>query len=170
MEECGVVPMEEKTSPSRRKRLKMKKKALFRKSESSCCSHLRNNGNLIKSGSFSGCGNQITCNERHTSSDPSVLHIGHFANYETSTTSGADSEEERSRRLPGFRMGSKAAYLNLDRRDSSPGKNSLNAAEEQSSSLSEQAWDSYQVSRKLSQVVLSMVTINRLRYHSIINK
>lgn len=32
----------------------------------------------------------------------------------------------------------------LDLRDSSPGKSSLNAAEEQSSSLSEQAWDSYQ--------------------------
>lgn len=35
-------------------------------------------------------------------------------------------------------------YLPFDLRDSSPGKSSINAAEEQSSSLSEQAWDSYQ--------------------------
>lgn len=41
-------------------------------------------------------------------------------------------------------MGHKTAYLNFDSRDDSPGKNSLNTAEEQSSSLSEQAWDSYQ--------------------------
>lgn len=46
-------------------------------------------------------------------------------------------------RYPGFRSGLKS-HLPFDLRDSSPGKSSINAAEEQCSSLSEQAWDSYQ--------------------------
>lgn len=48
-------------------------------------------------------------------------------------------------RMPNFKLGSKTHYLKSELRDTSPGKSSLNAAEEQSSSLSEQAWDSYQV-------------------------
>lgn len=48
-------------------------------------------------------------------------------------------------RVAGCRLNSRGAYLNFDIRDSSPGKSSINAGEEQSSSLSEQAWDSYQV-------------------------
>lgn len=47
-------------------------------------------------------------------------------------------------RFPGCRNGSKLTYLPYDLRDNSPGKSSINAVEEQSSSLSEQAWDSYQ--------------------------
>lgn len=82
-------------------------------------------------------------NDRHTSSDPSAINFAHRGNCETSTTSGADSDEDRTRRFPGLR-GCSRLYLPLDLRDSSPGKSSVNAAEEQSSSLSEQAWDSYQ--------------------------
>lgn len=47
-------------------------------------------------------------------------------------------------RFPGCRNTPKLSYLPFDLRDNSPGKSSINAAEEQSSSLSEQAWDSYQ--------------------------
>lgn len=71
----------------------------FRKSESNvtCC----NNSpltRLTKSGSFSGCGNPGMNNDRHTSSDPSAIHFACYGNYETSTTSGADSDEDRMRR------------------------------------------------------------------------
>lgn len=59
-------------------------------------------------------------------------------------------------RLPNFKLGPtgivKGYYSTpksiLDR-DSSPEKSSLNTGEEQSSSLSEQAWDNYQVRKKI---------------------
>lgn len=62
------------------------------------CPLARQIGSLTKSGSFSGCGNPGVNNDRHTSSDPSAIHFAHYGNYETSTTSGADSDEDRMRR------------------------------------------------------------------------
>lgn len=44
-----------------------------------------------------------------------------------------------------FKIGEATTYLSQDIRDNSPSKSSIHNAEEQSSSLSEQAWDSYQV-------------------------
>lgn len=75
----------------------------FRKSESNvtCCNNsplAKQVGNLIKSGSFSGCGNPGVNHDRHTSSDPSAIYFTHYGNCDTSTTSGADSDEERVRR------------------------------------------------------------------------
>jgi hypothetical protein len=142
--------LQEKTSPNRRRRLKLKKKALCGKIElhapySPSVGNQKNRKLLIKSGSFSGCSTKLNYNERHTSSDPPAVDLYHHGKYETSTTSGADSEEDLSKRMPSFKLGSKTHYLNSNLRDSSPGKSSLNTPEEQSSSLSEQAaWDSYQ--------------------------
>ncbi|KAJ8926944.1 hypothetical protein NQ314_020796, partial [Rhamnusium bicolor] len=139
----------EKTSPIRRKKSKLKKKSLFGKSDT----HLlyspvaqKNRNLLIKSGSFSGYSTRFTNNDRHTSSDPPTGQICvHGIFCETSTTSGADSDEEFGKRIPNFKLGFKTRYLhNSELRDDSPGKSSLNTAEEQSSSLSEQAWDNYQ--------------------------
>lgn len=103
----------------------------------------------MKSGSFSGCSSKLLGNERNTASDPSVPCHEKGGHCETSTTSGAETDEEkRCRRLPVFKIGARANIFAENRRDSSsPGKSSLNTAEEQSSSLSEQAWDSYQVRR-----------------------
>ncbi|KAJ3639633.1 hypothetical protein Zmor_002979 [Zophobas morio] len=147
VEESAVL--QEKTSPNRRRRLKLKKKSLCGKLDVHApyspiaCPKTRNF--LIKSGSFSGCSTKINYNERHTSSDPPAVDSYHKGKYETSTTSGADSEEDHSKRMPTFKLGSKTHYLNPNLRNSSPGKSSLNTTEEQSSSLSEQAaWDSYQ--------------------------
>lgn len=76
---------------------------------------------------------------------------------ETSTTSGAESDEEFNRRLPLFKPGLKTRYLhNSEIRDDSPGKSSLNTTEEQSSSLSE-AWDNYQVRKRLKWRNLSLM-------------
>ncbi|XP_030748670.1 uncharacterized protein LOC115876834 [Sitophilus oryzae] len=136
----------EKTSPIRRKKSKLKKKALFGKSDPhllyspGTSRHHRNL--LIKSGSFSGYSLQKANHERHTSSDPSAVNYCQHVWGETSTTSGADSDEETRKRLPNFKIGTKQRYLhNSEIRDDSPGKSSLNATE--SSSLSE-AWDNYQ--------------------------
>ncbi|KAJ8923715.1 hypothetical protein NQ315_010296, partial [Exocentrus adspersus] len=138
----------EKTSPIRRKKSKLKKKTLFGKSDT----HLlyspaaqKNRNLLIKSGSFSGYSSRFTNNDRHTSSDPPTGPVCvHGIFCETSTTSGADSDEDFNRRVPNFKFGFKTRYLhNSENRDDSPGKSSLNVAEEQSSSLSE-AWDNYQ--------------------------
>lgn len=135
----------EKASPMRRKKSKLKKKALFGKSDP----HLlfspgtsRHRNLLIKSGSFSGYSLQKASHERHTSSDPSA--VNYFPNVwcETSTTSGAESDDELRKRMPNFKVGLKQRYLHgSEIRDDSPGKCSLNATE--SSSLSE-AWDNYQ--------------------------
>ncbi|KAJ8950265.1 hypothetical protein NQ318_021119 [Aromia moschata] len=127
----------EKTSPTRRKKSKLKKKNTVTQ---------KNRNLLIKSGSFSGYSTRFTNNDRYISSDPPTNQICvHGIFCETSTTSGADSDEDFSRRLPNFKVGYKTRYLHsAEMRDDSPGKNSLNAAEEQSSSLSEQAWDNYQ--------------------------
>lgn len=82
----------------------------MRKSEgnTSCCAsspiNSRQMGTLMKSGSFSGCGNKAINVERHTSSDPSVLHFGQYGNYDTSTTSGADSDDEKNRRYTVFKL------------------------------------------------------------------
>lgn len=71
----------------------------FRKSESNVtCCNSSPLARLTKSGSFSGCGNPGMNNDRHTSSDPSAIHFACYGNYETSTTSGADSDEDRMRR------------------------------------------------------------------------
>lgn len=115
----GAIFHEEKASPARRKRLKFKKKSYvsknenrktnvtllhnillqFRKSESNVtCCNSSPLARLTKSGSFSGCGNPGMNNDRHTSSDPSAIHFACYGNYETSTTSGADSDEDRMRR------------------------------------------------------------------------
>ncbi|CAH1969126.1 unnamed protein product [Acanthoscelides obtectus] len=139
----------EKTSPARRKKSKLKKKTLFGKSDThlSCGSVSQKHRNLlIKSGSFSGYStSRYLNNDRHSISDPPTSQTCTRGPCETSTTSGADSDEEFSRRVPNFKYGWKTRYLhNTDLRENSSGKNSLNATEEQSSSLSEQAWDNYQ--------------------------
>lgn len=105
----------------------------------------KNRNLLIKSGSFSGYSCQNAHNERNTCSDP-VANSYMLGCYETSTTSGAESDEEfTNRRMPIFKPGLKTRYLhNSEIRDDSPSKSSLNTTEEQSSSLSE-AWDNYQV-------------------------
>lgn len=101
------------------------------------------NGTLVKSGSFSGRSCIQLGNERHTVSDPSNMPFGVYG-VDTSTTSGADSDDDRrNKRLPQFKIGEKTSYLTTTIRGASPGKLSIKA-EEQSSSLSEQAWDSYQ--------------------------
>lgn len=61
------------------------------------CNH-KNRNLLIKSGSFSGCSTKQNYNERHTSSDPSTIECCNQGKYETSTTSGAESEEDLSKR------------------------------------------------------------------------
>lgn len=61
------------------------------------------------------------------------------------------------RRLPKFLLGPHTGVVKgycppnakLECRDSSPEKSNLNITEEQSSSLSEQAWDNYQVGKRL---------------------
>ncbi|KAG5898838.1 hypothetical protein JTB14_014269 [Gonioctena quinquepunctata] len=139
----------EKSSPIRKKKSKLKKKAVFGKSDT----HLlyspaaqKNRAHLIKSGSFPGCSTKTTNNDRNSSNDLFTSQISIQGGYcETSTTSGGDSEEDINKKMLIFKYGGKTRYLhNGDSRDDSPGKNSLNNGEEQSSSLSEQAWDNYQ--------------------------
>ncbi|KAL3289944.1 hypothetical protein HHI36_023327 [Cryptolaemus montrouzieri] len=143
IEDSNTILPEEKTSPNRRRRLKMKRKCNHKyqcsKSDERCL-----NNRLFKSSSYSGCSNAMNSNcERQTSSDPPSMSVHSFGKYDT-TTSGAETDDSFGKRVPVFKVGLKTDYLNPDIRDSSPGKSSLNTAEEQSSSLSEQAWDSYQ--------------------------
>ncbi|XP_045482564.1 uncharacterized protein LOC123686458 [Harmonia axyridis] len=143
IEDSNTILPEEKTSPNRRRRLKMKRKCSHKyqcsKSDERCL-----NSRLFKSSSYSGCSNAMNNNsERQTSSDPPSMSLHSFGKYDT-TTSGAETDDSFNKRLPSFKVGLKTNYLTSDVRDSSPGKSSLNTAEEQSSSLSEQAWDSYQ--------------------------
>lgn len=86
----------------------------FRKSESNvtCCNSSPLT-RLTKSGSFSGCGNPGMNNDRHTSSDPSAIHFACYGNYETSTTSGADSDEDRMRRQVSITIKTCAGHFNL---------------------------------------------------------
>ncbi|XP_044765363.1 uncharacterized protein LOC123321698 isoform X2 [Coccinella septempunctata] len=143
IEDSNTILPEEKTSPNRRRRLKMKRKCTHKyqcsRSDGRCL-----NNRLFKSSSYSGCSNAMNGNsERQTSSDPPSMSLHSFGKYDT-TTSGAETDDSINKRLPTFKVGLKTNYLTSDIRDSSPGKSSLNTAEEQSSSLSEQAWDSYQ--------------------------
>ncbi|CAG9759324.1 unnamed protein product [Ceutorhynchus assimilis] len=135
----------EKTSTIRRKKSKLKKKALFGKSDPyllcSPGSHRQHRNLLIKSGSFSGYSQPNSVHERHSSSDPSAMNQCAHA-YDVSTTSGADSEDDSRQRMPNFKIGLKQKYLcGPETRDGSPGKCSLNTVE--SNSLTE-AWDNYQ--------------------------
>lgn len=62
--------------------------------------------------------------------------------------------------MPVFKIGEATTYLTVDGRDNSPGKSSLNNTEEQSSSLSEQAWDSYQVNYFIFFVIIPFNVYN----------
>ncbi|CAG9816482.1 unnamed protein product [Phaedon cochleariae] len=139
----------EKSSPIRKKKSRLKKKTAFGKSDT----HLLYNPaaetirtHLIKSGSFPGYSSHLTNNDRTADNDLVTGHISIQGVYcDTSTTSGADSEEDNNTSTVNFKYGEKTRYLHgVDSRDDSPGKISLKNAEEQSSSLSEQAWDNYQ--------------------------
>ncbi|XP_076260904.1 klarsicht [Rhynchophorus ferrugineus] len=135
----------EKCSPMRRKKSKLKKKALFGKSDPHLLYSPGTNRHprhvLIKSGSFSGYSLERANQERHSTSDPSAVNYCPQAWAETSTTSGAESDEDLRKRMPNFKIGPKRFLHTSEMRDDSPGKCSLNATE--SSSLSE-AWDNYQ--------------------------
>ncbi|KAK5639335.1 hypothetical protein RI129_011827 [Pyrocoelia pectoralis] len=151
MEEGGTILVEHNSTPARRRRLKLRKKSSSRrKGLNEPCAPIENTrervGRLIKSGSFSGSSYKISSNERHTSSDPSTIHYGHQGLYTLSNyTSDAETDEDRHNKgIPIFKIGEATNYLTTNRRENSPGKISLNNTEEQSSSLSEQAWDSYQ--------------------------
>ncbi|KAK9889454.1 hypothetical protein WA026_004722 [Henosepilachna vigintioctopunctata] len=142
IEDSNTILPEEKTSPNRRRRMKTKRKCNHKfqcnKSDERCL-----NNRLFKSSSYSGCSNAMNGHsDRQTSSDPPSMSLHSFGKYDT--TSGADTDDSIGKRGPTFKVGQKTNYLNPEVRDSSPGKSSLNTAEEQSSSLSEQAWDSYQ--------------------------
>ncbi|XP_031347043.1 uncharacterized protein LOC116173581 isoform X1 [Photinus pyralis] len=151
MEEGGTILVEHNSTPARRRRLKLRKKSSSRrKGLNEPCASIENTrervGRLIKSGSFSGSSYKISSNERHTSSDPSTIHYGHQGLYTLSNyTSDAETDEDRHNKgIPIFKIGEATNYLTSNARENSPGKISLNNTEEQSSSLSEQAWDSYQ--------------------------
>ncbi|KAK4871667.1 hypothetical protein RN001_015791 [Aquatica leii] len=151
MEEGGTTLVEHNNTPARRRRLKLRKKSSSRrKGLNEPCAANENTreriGRLIKSGSFSGSSLKIANSERHTSSDPSTIHHGHQGLYALSNyTSDAETDEDRNNKgIPIFKIGEATNYLTSNTRENSPGKVSLNNAEEQSSSLSEQAWDSYQ--------------------------
>ncbi|KAH1023012.1 hypothetical protein HUJ04_012302 [Dendroctonus ponderosae] len=136
----------EKSSPMRRKKTKLKKKALFGKSDThllySPGTSRQHRHFLIKSESFSGYSLQKSSHEQHSTSDPSTVNHSYYTGCEASTTSGAESEDDSRKRVPNFKVGLRQRYLcSGEMRDDSPGKNSLNATE--SSSLSE-AWDNYQ--------------------------
>ncbi|XP_025835588.1 uncharacterized protein LOC108733798 isoform X2 [Agrilus planipennis] len=152
MEECGAAVLEERTSPNRRKRLKLKRKSSSKRRSEVNDQYCLNTASLIhivKSDSFSGCGCKVAKLERHAVSDPCDLVLGYSTRRggrcDTSNTSGAESEDDRqSKRTPNFKIGAATSYLGIDLGDCAREKNNLNLAEEQSSSLSEQAWDSYQ--------------------------
>ncbi|XP_060537319.1 uncharacterized protein LOC132708773 isoform X2 [Cylas formicarius] len=135
----------DKTSPMRRKKSRAKKRPSFGKSDSYLAASsgvIR--GPLIKSGSFSGYSlKAVAAHERHSTSDPSAVHHCPHIWCETSTTSGAESDEDARKRVSNSKSSFKYRYVAppTDMRDESPGKCSLNATE--SSSLSE-AWDNYQ--------------------------
>ncbi|KAL1493485.1 hypothetical protein ABEB36_011526 [Hypothenemus hampei] len=141
-----VSPLKtEKLTPIRRKKSKLKKKALFGKSDSHL---LKSNSNrprnlLFKSGSFSGYSLKKCSTEKHFTSDPSAVNYCTQAWYYMSTTSGAESEDDSQKRTPPLDsyINLRQTCLNSEIRDESPGKFSLNAIE--SNSLSE-AWDNYQ--------------------------
>ncbi|XP_057656186.1 uncharacterized protein LOC130893801 isoform X2 [Diorhabda carinulata] len=144
-----VLPLiVEKTSPIRKKKSKLKKRTLFVKSDthllSNSCQKIKSY--LIKSGSFPGY-STMASNSNENDSKHETFTEQTFVppgNSETSTTSGGDSEDDNKRRPLNFKYGGKTRYLtNEPLRTDKLGKNSINA-EEQSSSLSEQAWDNYQ--------------------------
>lgn len=145
VDDSSAMINDETNSPMRRKRFKSKKKNNIRKFEMSTPYNgsfcRERTGTLVKSGSFSGrlaC--KQTTSDRHTASDPSSHPIGH-GGFETSTTSGADSDDDkRIRRVPLFKVGSVVRPLR-DIRDESPGQFTN---EEPLSSLCEDAWDNYQ--------------------------
>lgn len=146
-----VLPLiAEKTSPIRKKKSKLKRRTLFVKSDThllfNSCQKIKSH--LIKSGSFPGYSTMSMMTSSNESSPKHETFTEQaFAppeTSETSTTSGADSEEDNNRRPLNFKYGGKTRYLtNEPLKTDKSGKNSLNA-EEQSSSLSEQAWDNYQ--------------------------
>ncbi|XP_066158030.1 klarsicht protein isoform X1 [Euwallacea fornicatus] len=144
VEEISPLVME-KISPVRRKKSKLKKKALFGKSDSHLQSSpvARSHRNLlIKSGSFSGYSLQKTAHEKHFSSDPSAVNYCAHAWCEVSTTSGAESDDDLRKKVPSFKGGVRQRYTcSSDVRDDSPGKCSSNTTE--SSSVFE-GWDNYQ--------------------------
>lgn len=143
-----VLPLiAEKISPVRKKKSKLKKRALVGKSDTHLLynSGYKNRSHLIKSGSFPGYSTQNTNNDtniKHEALSEQIYYPGYS---EASTTSGGDSEEEIQRNRPvNFKYGGKTRYLhNEPLRNDKSGKSSL-TTEEQSSSLSEQAWDNYQ--------------------------
>lgn len=95
VEEISPV-LTEKTSPVRKKKMKLRKKSLFGKCDQ--IHHSQKHRNLlIKSGSFSGYSAKLANNERNISSDPSAGYL-YAHGCETSTTSGADSDEDACRR------------------------------------------------------------------------
>ncbi|XP_017768117.1 PREDICTED: uncharacterized protein LOC108556493 [Nicrophorus vespilloides] len=149
VEDSCAILNEENSSPIRRKRFKLKKKAscVLRKMDSAspyngAASRELRSGTLVKSGSFSGCGCKSSNCDRQTVSDPSATPVGQ--NFETSATSGADTDEDkRARRMPMFKLGAKTNFAVEGERDDSPGKFSLTTNEEQSIPCDE-AWDGYQ--------------------------
>ncbi|KAF5287452.1 hypothetical protein FQA39_LY15908 [Lamprigera yunnana] len=151
MEEGGTVLVEHNSTPVRRRRLKLRKKSSSRrKGSNEPCAPSENTreriGRLIKSGSFSGSSLKTANSERHTSSDPSSIHHGHQSLHTLSSyTSDAETDEDKiNKGILVFKIGEATNYLASNTRENSPGKVSPNNVEEQSSSLSEQAWDSYQ--------------------------
>ncbi|XP_022915528.1 klarsicht protein isoform X2 [Onthophagus taurus] len=146
VEESSALVFEDKCSSSRRKRFKIRKRY-----------DRKNNGSpyhsmtLIKSGSFSGHSHIRSKADRHSVSDPSAISICHFM---CDSTSGGESEDNRKlKRLSSLKTPKRqksVAQVDIVR-DGSPGKNSLIAAEEQSSSMSEQAWDGFQEEAYLSE-------------------
>ncbi|KRT78499.1 hypothetical protein AMK59_7016, partial [Oryctes borbonicus] len=149
VEESSAIVLEEKCSPMRRKKFKLKKKCDYNKINHGALYH---STTLVKSGSFSGHPCVTSNNERHSVSDPSALYLCHFIH--DSTPSGTESESEsesKMRRMPNLKTRTKSSYLLSDIRSGSPVKNSILAAEEQSSSMSEQAWDGFQEDKYLSE-------------------
>ncbi|GJQ67516.1 hypothetical protein Trydic_g5146 [Trypoxylus dichotomus] len=146
VEESSAIVLEEKCSPMRRKRFKLKKKYDYKITHGA----LYHSTTLVKSGSFSGHPCVTSNNDRHSVSDPSALYLCHFVH--DSTTSGTESEDERKmRRMPNLKSRTRSSYLLSDIRSGSPVKSSILAAEEQSSSMSEQAWDGFQEDKYLSE-------------------
>ncbi|CAH1187979.1 unnamed protein product [Phyllotreta striolata] len=143
-----VLPLiAEKISPVRKKKSKLKKRPLVGKSDT----HLLYNGgcknrsHLIKSGSFPGYSTKTTNGNTNVEQETFTGHTYYAGHSETSTTSGGDSEEDIHKSRPAnFKYGGRTRYLHHEAsRDNKFGKNVI-PTEEQSSSLSEQAWDNYQ--------------------------
>lgn len=168
VEESGVLFLNEGTKciSVRKKKMRFRRKYIGKKNESgsesqsykspgqtNLVSPSKQLCTLVKSGSFSGSGFKMVAHERSTASDPSTNHNRSKGLCDTSTTSGADSDDDKKlQRLPKFLLGPHTGVVKgycppnakLECRDSSPEKSNLNITEEQSSSLSEQAWDNYQ--------------------------